>query len=214
MDHRSFHLAAVHELVEGVPASLRCSGASCRACLSVIYSMYLVTASALACFSSAGHDASERALGVVRGNITWAASSDPGERDFREVAFGMVRLINGQFTFLRAPTAPCPRRERVRDGAAPRRHAPARRREPRCPSPARGARKSGPEFTGRRGDFRRARLARPSRQSAELAIRRVRNRWCRPRCSSSSSISSSCGRRRGSRTSTSRSWRSWGRVTR
>jgi hypothetical protein len=58
-----------------------------------------------------GQDASERALGLVKGNVTWAASSAPAERDVREVAFGLVRLQGGQFTFLRAPEGAVPEGE-------------------------------------------------------------------------------------------------------
>ncbi|HZR10397.1 MAG TPA: DUF4388 domain-containing protein [Myxococcales bacterium] len=111
MDHRSFHLAAVHELVDGVAGFApvlwgELSGLPLSDLLNVLghgqrTGLLLVR----------GHDASERALGVVRGNITWAASSIPGERDFREVAFGMVRLQNGQFTFLRAPDGALPEAE-------------------------------------------------------------------------------------------------------
>jgi hypothetical protein len=50
-----------------------------------------------------GRDGSERALGVVKGQVTWAASSAIEEHDVREVAFGLVRLHHGEFTFLRVP---------------------------------------------------------------------------------------------------------------
>ena len=111
MDHRSFHLAAVHELVEGVKGFTpvlwgELAGLPLSDLLNVLShgrrtGLLLVR----------GDDASERALGVVSGSVTWAASSAPEERDFREVAFGMVRLINGQFTFLRAPDGALPESE-------------------------------------------------------------------------------------------------------
>jgi hypothetical protein len=47
-------------------------------------------------------EGSERALGVVRGLVTFSASSEPGERDLRDVAYGLVRLHQGEFTFLGA----------------------------------------------------------------------------------------------------------------
>jgi len=46
---------------------------------------------------------------VVKGQVTCAASSNPAEHDAREVAFGLVRLHHGDFVFLRAPRASCPR---------------------------------------------------------------------------------------------------------
>jgi Domain of unknown function (DUF4388) len=108
VDHRSFHLAAVHELVDGSGGFApvlwgEISGLPLSDLLNVLShgqrtGLLLVR----------GQDRSERALGVVRGNVTWAASSAPEERDFREVAFGMVRLQNGQFTFLRAPEGALP----------------------------------------------------------------------------------------------------------
>ena len=47
-------------------------------------------------------EGTERALGVVRGLVTFSASSEPGERDLRDVAYSLVRLHQGEFTFLRA----------------------------------------------------------------------------------------------------------------
>jgi len=55
-----------------------------------------------------GRDGSERALGVVKGQVTWAASSAREEHDVREVAFGLVRLHHGEFTFLRVPDGVLP----------------------------------------------------------------------------------------------------------
>ena len=46
----------------------------------------------------------ERALGIVDGDVTFAASSQPGEgNDPREIAVGLLRLTAGAFTFLRGP---------------------------------------------------------------------------------------------------------------
>jgi hypothetical protein len=103
VDQRSFHLAAVHELVTGrkdVAPVLwgELSGLPIPDLLSV-FSHGRRTGLLLV----RGKDASERALGVVTGQITWAASSLPAERDIREVAFGLCRLHHGQFTFLRTP---------------------------------------------------------------------------------------------------------------
>src|SRR5919201_3653592 len=53
----------------------------------------------------------ERAFGVVKGQVTWAASSATDERDIREVAFGLVRPHHGQFTFLRTPECVLPEGE-------------------------------------------------------------------------------------------------------
>ncbi|MGE5049247.1 MAG: DUF4388 domain-containing protein [Deltaproteobacteria bacterium] len=47
-------------------------------------------------------EGSERALGVVRGLVTFSASSEPSERDLRDVAYGLVRLHHGDFVFLSA----------------------------------------------------------------------------------------------------------------
>src|SRR3954463_9349177 len=54
---------------------------------------------------------SERPLGVFRGTIAWAASSVPDEREIRDVAFGLIRLHHGDFTFLRAPEGVFPEGE-------------------------------------------------------------------------------------------------------
>jgi hypothetical protein len=108
VDHRSFHLAAVHELVgggEGFTPVLwgEISGLPLPDLLSV-----LSQARRTGLLLVRGRDASERALGVVKGQVTWAASSATGERDIREVAFGLVRLHHGQFTFLRIPEGVLP----------------------------------------------------------------------------------------------------------
>ena len=111
MDHRSFHLAAVHEMVEDgerfVPVVWgELSGLPVTDLLTV-----LSHAQRTGLLLVRGQDASERALGMVKGNVTWAASSVPAERDVREVAFGLVRLQSGQFTFLRAPEGAVPEGE-------------------------------------------------------------------------------------------------------
>ena len=108
MDHRSFHLAAVHELVaggEGFTPVLwgEISGFPLPDLLSV-----LSHARRTGLLLVRGRDASERALGVVKGQVTWAASSVTSERDVREVAFGLVRLHHGQFTFMRIPEGVLP----------------------------------------------------------------------------------------------------------
>jgi len=108
VDHRTFHLAAVHELIgerAGFAPVLwgELSGMPLPDLLSVLAhsqrtGLLLVRAK----------EGSERALGVVRGQVTWAASSEPGERDPRDVAYGLVRLHSGQFTFLRTPDGALP----------------------------------------------------------------------------------------------------------
>lgn len=111
MDHRSFHLAAVHELIgngAGFSPVLwgELSGMPLPDLLSV-----LANSQRTGLLLVRSREGSERALGVVRGQVTWGASSDPAERDVRDVAFGLVRLHNGQFTFLRAPDGVLPEGE-------------------------------------------------------------------------------------------------------
>ena len=108
MDHRSFHLAAVHELIAsrkdfapGLWGEL--SGLPLPDLLSV-----LAHGRRTGLLLVRGKDASERALGVVKGQITWAASSTASEQDIREVAFGLCRLHHGEFTFLRTPDGVLP----------------------------------------------------------------------------------------------------------
>jgi hypothetical protein len=108
VDHRSFHLAAVHELVASrkdfVPVLWgELSGLPLPDLLSV-----LAHGRRTGLLLVRGKDASERALGVVKGQITWAASSTPSEHDIREVAFGLCRLHLGEFTFLRTPEGVLP----------------------------------------------------------------------------------------------------------
>jgi hypothetical protein len=111
VDHRSFHLAAVHELVAGGTGFTpvlwgELSGLPLPDLLSV-----LAHGRQTGLLLVRGRDASERALGVVKGQVTWAASSATDERDIREVAFGLVRLHHGQFTFIRTPDGVLPEGE-------------------------------------------------------------------------------------------------------
>ena len=108
MDHRSFHLAAVHELMENgntfTPVLWgELSGLPLTDLLNV-----LAHGQRTGLLLVRGQDATERSLGLVKGNVTWAASSVPEERNVREVAFGLVRLQSGQFTFLRASEGALP----------------------------------------------------------------------------------------------------------
>ena len=108
MDHRSFHLAAVHELIASrkdfAPVLWgELSGLPLPDLLSV-----LAHGRRTGLLLVRGKDASERALGVVKGQITWAASSTASEQDIREVAFGLCRLHHGEFTFLRTPDGVLP----------------------------------------------------------------------------------------------------------
>jgi uncharacterized protein DUF4388 len=103
VDHRTFHLGAVQALLANGKGSApvlwgELSGLPLPDLLSVLShgrrtGLLLVR----------GRDGSERALGVVKGQVTWAASSAMEEHDVREVAFGLVRLHHGEFTFLRVP---------------------------------------------------------------------------------------------------------------
>jgi uncharacterized protein DUF4388 len=108
VDHRSFHLAAVHELIASrkdfAPVLWgELSGLPLPDLLSV-----LAHGRRTGLLLVRGKDASERALGVVKGQITWAASSTASEQDIREVAFGLCRLHHGEFTFLRTPDGVLP----------------------------------------------------------------------------------------------------------
>jgi len=110
VEHRTlrFRLAAVHELVgngkDFTPVLWgELSGLPLPDLLSV-----LAHGRRTGLLLVRGRDGSERALGVVKGQVTWAASSHPSERDVREVAFGLVRLHHGDFTFLRAPDGALP----------------------------------------------------------------------------------------------------------
>jgi hypothetical protein len=103
VDHRTFHLGAVQALLangEGSAPVLwgELSGLPLPDLLSV-----LALGRRTGLLLVRGRDGSERALGVVKGQVTWAASSAREEHDVREVAFGLVRLHHGEFTFLRVP---------------------------------------------------------------------------------------------------------------
>jgi hypothetical protein len=103
MDHRSFHLAAVHELVgagEGWKSVLwgDLSGMSVPDLFNVL-SHGRRTGLLLVC----GDDATERALGFCHGDATWAASSEPAEHTARDLAFGLVRLKGGSFAWMQGP---------------------------------------------------------------------------------------------------------------
>jgi hypothetical protein len=106
LDYRTFRLAAVHELISsghewkivlwgdlgGMPATELLNILS----LGNRTGLLLVR----------GEDASERALGFHGGNTTWCASSEMPEQVAHEVAFGLVRMQRGIFTFLRGPVPP------------------------------------------------------------------------------------------------------------
>lgn len=103
MDHRTFHLGAVQALLANGKGSApvlwgELSGLPLPDLLSV-----LAHGRRTGLLLIRGRDGSERALGVVKGQVTWAASSAMEEHDVREVAFGLVRLHHGEFTFLRVP---------------------------------------------------------------------------------------------------------------
>jgi hypothetical protein len=103
VDHRTFHLGAVQALLANGKGSApvlwgELSGLPLPDLLSV-----LAHGRRTGLLLIRGRDGSERALGVVKGQVTWAASSAMEEHDVREVAFGLVRLHHGEFTFLRVP---------------------------------------------------------------------------------------------------------------
>ena len=108
MDHRSFHLAAVHELVgngDGWKPVLwgDLAGLPLPDLLSVLSHARRTGLLLVRCGEN-----SERAVAVVDGKITWAASSDARERDVRDVCYGLVRLHQGLFTMLSAPAGKLP----------------------------------------------------------------------------------------------------------
>ncbi|HXL40663.1 MAG TPA: DUF4388 domain-containing protein [Myxococcales bacterium] len=108
MDHRTFRLGAVQALLANGKGSApvlwgELSGLPLSDLLSV-----LAHGRRTGLLLVRGGDGSERALGVVKGQVTWAASSAAEEHDVREVAFGLVRLHQGEFTFLRVPDGMLP----------------------------------------------------------------------------------------------------------
>lgn len=111
MDWRSFRLAAVHELIgpaEGWKPVLwgDLAGLPLPDLLSVLTHAKRTGLLLVRCSQD-----SERALAVVQGRITWSASSDPLEREIRDVCYGLVRLHGGLFTFLSAPELALPQGE-------------------------------------------------------------------------------------------------------
>jgi len=111
MDWRSFRLAAVHEMVgpaEGWKPVLwgDLSGFPLSDLLSVLAHAKRTGLLLVRCNLD-----SERALAIVQGRITWAASSDPAEPEIRDVCYGLVRLHGGLFTLLSAPEAALPQGE-------------------------------------------------------------------------------------------------------
>lgn len=61
-----------------------------------------------------GEDGSERALAFEGGDVTWAASTLAAEDDRpAEVVYGLIGLLAGAFTFLRAPEGSLPGGERL-----------------------------------------------------------------------------------------------------
>jgi len=108
VDHRTFRLGAVQGLLANGKGSTpvlwgELSGLPVPDLLSV-----LALGRRTGLLLVLGRDGSERALGVVKGQVTWAASSATEEHDVREVAFGLVRLHHGEFTFLRVPDGVLP----------------------------------------------------------------------------------------------------------
>jgi hypothetical protein len=108
VDHRSFQLPAVDALV-GDGARFRpvlwgeLSGMPLPDLLTALAHSRRTGLLLVRC-----KEGSERALGVVGGLITFSASSEPAERDLRDVAYGLVRMHQGEFTFLAAPEGVLP----------------------------------------------------------------------------------------------------------
>src|SRR5258708_21072052 len=107
MDWRSFRLAAVHEMIgnaEGWKPALwgDLSALPLPDLLSVLAHARRTGLLLVRC------EESERALAMVAGRITFAASSDPGERYVPDVCYGLVRLHAGLFTLLACPEGALP----------------------------------------------------------------------------------------------------------
>jgi hypothetical protein len=108
VDYRSFHLAAVRALV-GDGARFRpvlwgeLSGMPLPDLLSALAHSRRTGLLLVRC-----KEGSERALGVVHGLVTFSASSVAAERDVRDVAYGLVRLHHGDFTFVAAAEGALP----------------------------------------------------------------------------------------------------------
>ena len=113
MDYRTFRLAAVHEIV-GQGESFRpvlwgeLAGLPLPDLLSV-----LSHAKRTGLLLVRGKDGSERALALLDGHLTWAGSSATTEMDVREVCFGLVRLQQADFVFLRGPASSLPAGEAI-----------------------------------------------------------------------------------------------------
>src|SRR5206468_2080258 len=103
MDHKTFHLAAVHELV-GQGAQWKSVLWGDLAGMPVPDLMNVLShGNRTGLLLIRGDDGSERALGFHDGYVTWSASSDPTELDARGMALALVRLQKGEFTYLRGP---------------------------------------------------------------------------------------------------------------
>src|SRR5258706_8993724 len=103
MDHKSFHLAAVHELI-GAGGQWKdvlwgdLAGMPIADLLNV-----LSHGNRTGLLLIRGEDDSERAIGFHNGFATWSASSEPSEHTAREMALGLVKQQKGEFTYLRGP---------------------------------------------------------------------------------------------------------------
>ena len=101
MDHKSFHLAAVHELIGagGVWKDVLwgdLAGMPIADLLNV-----LSHGNRTGLLLVRGEDESERALGFHNGFAVWSASSEPSEHTARDMALGLVQQQKGEFTYLR-----------------------------------------------------------------------------------------------------------------
>jgi len=106
LDYRSFRLAAVHELVTAghewkIVLWGDLAGMPAADLLNI-----LSHGSRNGILLVRGEDGSERALGFHSGRTTWFASSEPPEKDARDLAYGLVCMQKGVFTFLRGPAPP------------------------------------------------------------------------------------------------------------
>src|SRR5438270_3702667 len=103
MDYKSFHLAAVHELIGagGVWKNVLWGDLAGMPIADLLNVLSHGNRTGLLLIR--GDDGSERALGFHDGYITWSASSNPVEHNAREMALGVVRLQKGEFTYLRGP---------------------------------------------------------------------------------------------------------------
>lgn len=103
MDHKSFHLAAVHELIgQGGQWKSVLWGDLAGMPIADLLNV-LSHGNRTGLLLIRGEDTSERALGFHNGFATWSASSDPSEHTVLEMALGLVRQQKGEFTYLRGP---------------------------------------------------------------------------------------------------------------